>query len=45
VFDHFWDFDRLVEHAVPRWSGERRISFILQTCGPNNGFTRVYVMG
>jgi hypothetical protein len=45
MFDHFWDFDKLVEDEAPRWSLYRGISLILQTCGPNKGFTRVYVMG
>ena len=26
VFDHFWDFDRLVEDGVPRGSGDHGIS-------------------
>jgi hypothetical protein len=26
VFDHFWDFDRLVEDGAPRKSGDRGIS-------------------
>jgi hypothetical protein len=26
MFDHFWDFDRLVEDGAPRRSGDRRIS-------------------
>jgi hypothetical protein len=25
VFNHFWDFDRLVEDGVPRRSGDRGI--------------------
>jgi hypothetical protein len=30
VFDHFWDFDRLVEDRAPRRSGDHGISPILQ---------------
>jgi hypothetical protein len=30
VFDHFWDFERLVEDGVPRRSGYRGISLILR---------------
>jgi hypothetical protein len=26
MFDHFWDFDRLVEDGAPRRSGDRGIS-------------------
>jgi hypothetical protein len=26
MFDHFWDFDRLVEDEAPRRSGDRGIS-------------------
>jgi hypothetical protein len=29
MFDHFWDFDRLVEDEAPRQSGDRGISPIL----------------
>jgi hypothetical protein len=45
VFDHFWDFDRLVEDGVPRQSKDHGISLILRACGPSKGFTRVYVTG
>jgi hypothetical protein len=37
MFDHFWDFDRLVEDGVPRCSGDRRISLILWASGPSKG--------
>jgi hypothetical protein len=29
VFDHFWDFDRLVEDEAPRRSRDHRISLVL----------------
>jgi hypothetical protein len=38
MFDHFWDFDRLVEDGVPRRSEDHGISLILRACGPNKGF-------
>jgi hypothetical protein len=38
MFDHFWDFDRLVEDGVLRSSGDHGISLVLWTCGPNKGF-------
>jgi hypothetical protein len=41
MFDHFWDFDRLVEDGAPRRSGDRRISPILWDFWD----FRVYVMG
>jgi hypothetical protein len=41
VFDHFWDFDRLVEDGVPRRSGDRGIPLVLQ----NFWAFRVYVTG
>jgi hypothetical protein len=41
VFDHFWDFDRLVEDGVPRRSGDRGISLVLWDFWA----FRVYVMG
>jgi hypothetical protein len=41
MFDHFWDFDRLVEDEEPRRSGDHGISPLL--CG-FLGF-RVYVTG
>jgi hypothetical protein len=37
MFDHFWDFDRLVEDGAPRRSRDRGISLVLQACGPNKG--------
>jgi hypothetical protein len=30
MFDHFWDFDRLVEDGAPRRSGDRGISPFLR---------------
>jgi hypothetical protein len=42
MFDHFWDFDRLVEDGAPRRSGDRGISLFLWT---NKGFIRVFVLG
>jgi hypothetical protein len=30
MFDHFWDFDRLVEDGAPRRSGDPRVSPILR---------------
>jgi hypothetical protein len=41
VFDHFWDFDKLVEDGAPRRSGDHGIS------PPFAGFLgfRVYVTG
>jgi hypothetical protein len=41
VFDHFWDFDRLVEDGAPRQSGDREILPILWDFWA----FRVYVMG
>jgi hypothetical protein len=38
VFDHFWDFDSLVEDVMPRRSGDHGISPILRAF-------RVHVMG
>jgi hypothetical protein len=37
VFDHFWDFDNLVEDGAPRQSGDHGISLILQACVPSKG--------
>jgi hypothetical protein len=45
MFDHFWDFDRLVKDGVPRESDDCGISCILWTCGHNKRFTMVYVLG
>jgi hypothetical protein len=41
MFDHFWDFDRMVEDGVPKQSGDCKIS------PPFAGFLgfRVYVTG
>jgi hypothetical protein len=41
VFDHFWDFNRIVKHGVPRRSGDRGISLILRAFWA----FRVYVTG
>jgi len=41
VFDHFWDFDRLVEDRVPRRSRDHEIS--PHFCGIF--WFRVYVTG
>jgi hypothetical protein len=41
VFDHFWDFDRLVEDGAPRRSGDHGISLVLRDFWD----FRVYVMG
>jgi hypothetical protein len=45
VFDHFWDFDRLVEDGAPMQSRDRGISLVLRACGLRKGFNRVYVTG
>jgi hypothetical protein len=37
MFDHFWDFDRLVKDGGPRQSGDHKISLILWACGPSKG--------
>jgi hypothetical protein len=44
MFDHFLDFDWLVEDGVPRRNEYHRISLVLKSCGPIKGFNRVYVM-
>jgi hypothetical protein len=41
VFDHLWDFDRLVEDGEPRKSRDRGISLVLRDFWD----FRVYVMG
>jgi len=41
MFDHFWDFDKLVKDEAPRRSGDRGIS---PPFARFLGF-RVYVMG
>jgi hypothetical protein len=41
MFDHFWDFDRLVEDEAPRRSRDRRISPILRAFWD----FKVYVIG
>jgi hypothetical protein len=41
VFDHFWDFDRLVEDGAPKRSEDRKISPFLRVFWA----FRVYVMG
>jgi hypothetical protein len=41
MFDHFWDFDRLVEDGAPRRSGDHGISLVLQDFWA----FRVYVTG
>jgi hypothetical protein len=38
MFDHFWDFDRLVKDGAPKRSGDHGISPILRDF-------RVYVTG
>ena len=35
MFDHFLDFDRLVEDGAPRRSSDHGISLVLWDCGPN----------
>jgi hypothetical protein len=37
MFDHFWDFDRLVEDGAPRKSRDHGILPILWSCGPSKG--------
>jgi hypothetical protein len=44
VFDHFWDFDRLVEDGAPRRSRDRGSHSFCGLVDPTKGF-RVYVMG
>jgi hypothetical protein len=41
MFDHFWDFDRLVEYGTPRRSGDHEISPFLWAFWD----FRVYVTG
>jgi hypothetical protein len=38
VFDHFWDFERIVEDGDPRRSRDRGISLVLRACGPSKWF-------
>jgi hypothetical protein len=45
MFDHFWDFDRLVEDGAPRWSRDHGISLILWDLVDPTRVIRVYVMG
>jgi hypothetical protein len=41
VFDHFWDFDKLVKDESPRRSGDHEILLVLRAFWD----FRVYVMG
>jgi hypothetical protein len=37
MFDHFWEFDRLVEDRAPRRSGDHGILLVLWAYGPRKG--------
>jgi hypothetical protein len=38
MFDHFWDFNRLVEDGAPKESGYHGISLILRIVDQEKGY-------
>jgi hypothetical protein len=45
MFDHFWDFDRLVEDEVPKWSYNHGILLVLQARVNVMGYVGTFIFG